>query len=145
MTHDEIEAATRLSADADTDHEDARGWYDSYGWHLTTEDAGDVMLQAVRYDWLDDEDDAVITRLRKADSDLSADEAESIVTAARSTREAAESICDLLDEAVEAYERGDLDGAKQALLSAYSQESDHGDTPATSVLAGNLLEAAEDD
>lgn len=63
---------------------------------------------------------------------------------ARSVRVAADSICGLLDEAVAAYEARDLDACRAALLAAYSEESDHGDVPATSALAGELLVACDD-
>ena len=140
MTRDEIGTAV-LTTDADTSHEDARDWYGSYGWHLTTENAGDVTLDAVEYDWLDMTDERAAEELRAVYADLTSDEALSIVTAARSVREAAESICGALDTAVSAYERRDLAGVRAALLAAWSQESDHGDTPATSTLAGQLLES----
>lgn len=145
MNRAEIESSNALVTDADTSHEDSRGWYDSYGWHFTTENAGDVCLQAVEYDWLDGSDAAAVRKLRAADSDITSDEAEAIVERAREIREAAESICGLLDEAVEAYESGDLDRCRRALLAAYSEESDHGDAPAAQSLAGELLAIVEED
>jgi hypothetical protein len=136
----EWEQIDRLNADADTEHETAEEWYDSYGWHLTTENAGDAFLQAVEYDWLDDyDDDAVIARLLESDDQLNRDEAASMVTKAREIRECAESICDLLDEAVEAYQQGDADKVEELLDAAKSHESDHGDSPASDSLRSSLL------
>ena len=143
MQRNDIENAVELASDADTTHEDARGWYDSYGWHLSTEEAGDVVLQAVEYDWLDDDDDAV-KKLRAEESEITQDEADSVVEAARGVRETAESICGLLDRAVEAYEAGDLESCRKALLSAYAAESEAGDAPATNSLASALLVPAGD-
>lgn len=143
MNRDEIESANALGTDADTSHEDSRGWYESYGWHLTTENAGDVCLQAVEYDWLDGSDAAAVRKLRASDSDLTSDDAEAIVERAREVRDAAESVCGLLDDAVQAYEARDLDRCRRALLDAYIAESDHGDAPATQSLAGELLATVE--
>lgn len=140
MNRDQIERAVALTRDADTTHEDSRDWYDSYGWHLSTQDAGDVCLQAVEYDWLDDKEDVTAIRnLMRDDDGLTADEAEEIVQRAHEVREAGESICELLDEAVAAYDSGDLEPCRRALLAAYDQESEHGDAPAAQSLAGKLL------
>lgn len=130
---------------ADLDHEDARGWYDSYGWHLTTESAGDVTLQAVEYDWLDETDDHAIDLLVAADGDLTRDEAESIVERARTVRDAAESVESRLKTAVTCYQAGDLAGVIEALKQAASIETDHGDSPATSSLRSALLEEIDED
>lgn len=130
---------SNLRADADTDHEDARSWYESYGWHLSTEDAGDVTLQAVEYDWLDESDDLVVVKLMDSDSDLTQDDAESIVDMARTVRESAESLEAILDEVVEKYEVGDEAGVMKLLRAAKSAESDAGDWPATNNLASSLL------
>jgi hypothetical protein len=139
MTRDEIELAVALVRDAKIDHEDSREWYDNYGWHLTTEEAGDVCLQAVEYDWLDGTDEDAVCKLLDSDADLIRDEAEALVEMARTVRDAAESVCGLLDEAVAAYDRGDVRACRQALLDAWSAESDHGDSPAASALADALL------
>lgn len=132
----------RLRDDADTHHESAEDWYGSYGDHISTERAGDVTIQAVEYDWLDDEDDdAVAARLRAEDDRLSEDEALALVERARDVREAADSIEGLLDEAVAAYERGHVQGVIEALDEASREEDDHGDDPATRDLAERLLQA----
>lgn len=143
---DAIRKAVALEDGADTSHESAEDWYQSYGWHLSTEDAGDVCLQAVEYDWLDDDDDAAVAaKLEAEDGDLSADEALAIVKMARSVRESAEDICGSLDEAVEACRRGRLQQCRDALAYAYRRESEHGDTPASLGLAAKLLLCDEDD
>ena len=140
MNKDDIANATRLTQNADTKHEDAIDWYSSYGWHLSTEDAGDVCVQAVEYDWLDDEDDAAAVALLLADEpQLSEDEAESIVDMARSVRSMADAVEGLLDAAVEAYDSGDFESCRDSLLEAYRAESDAGDAPATQHLAGVML------
>lgn len=140
MNKNDIDNATGLTLGADTTHEDAIGWYSDYGWHLSTEDAGDVCVQAVEYGWLDDEDDAAVVALLMADEGkLSEDEAESIVDMARSVRSMADAVEGLLDAAVEAYDSGDFESCRDALLEAYRAESDAGDAPATQHLAGVML------
>lgn len=129
-----------LRSDADTTHEDAREWYGSYGWHMTTENAGDVELQAVEYDWLDGTNADAVAKLLADDSDLTDDEAESIVEMARTVRDAAESIESMLNDAVTAYEAGDIDAVLAALESCRSSESDHGDSPASQSLRAALVE-----
>ena len=144
MNHQEIESAIALRPNADASHEDARDWYYSYGWHLSTEHAGDVTHDAVEYDWLDDSDESAVAKLRQSDSRIRHSEAEAIVERARDIRDAAESICDTLDSAATAYEARDLTACKAALLAAYDAESDHGDAPATESLADALLVESAD-
>ena len=50
-------------------------------------------------------------------------------------------MCSLLDEAVEAYQRRDLEGVYNALNNARAVETEHGDSPATNWLASSLLAA----
>jgi hypothetical protein len=132
----------KLKHNADLTHEDARGWYNSYGWHITTANEGDVTIDAVEYDWLDGTDAEVIARLRETYDALTDDEAESIVAKAREVREAGETIEGLLDEAVEAYQSGDMDAVVEALDEAARVESEHGDSPATNDLRSQLLDDA---
>lgn len=139
MNRTEIESAVGLKSNANTRHEDARDWYGDYGWHLSTEHAGDVLLQAIEFDWLDESDVEVGGKLLSDNDDLSEDEAIEIIRMARSVREMAENIDSLLDDAVDAYERGDLDETRKALLAAYAAESEAGDEPATKDLADRLL------
>lgn len=137
----EVEEWTGLAADADTSRETAQDWYEAYGQHISTVDAGDVCIQAVDYDWLDDDDDSdVRDKLIESDNRLSSDEAEALVGMARSVREAAEEICGLLDDAVAAYDAGDYDACVEALDSAKMLEIGHGDCPASSGLRGKLIE-----
>lgn len=124
---------------ADTHYESAEDWYRSYGAHISTEHAGDVTVQAVEYDWLDDDDEEVAAKVREADADISEDEAESLVALARRVCEAADGVESLLAEAVDAYERGDLRAVIGLLDDASSAEREHGDDPATSDLAERLL------
>lgn len=71
--------------------------------------------------------------------------AEALVDRARSVREDMDSVEGLLDEAVAAYERGDLDAVIEALQHASSTENDHGDDPATSELIHDLLQIEEEE
>ena len=149
----EVTADTfRLRPNADTSHESAEDWYDSYGAHVSTERGGDVCVQAVDYDWLDEDDDAVIAKLiedktylpkheeAEYQCDITEDEAASIVALARWVRESAEEIEGLLNDAVKAYESGDLAQTIEALEAASRQEGNHGDDPATKALTEQLLE-----
>ena len=135
----------RLTRDADLTHEDARGWYDAYGWHITTEREGDVTIDAVEYDWLDGTDAEAIAKLRETYDALTDDEAGSIVAKAREVREAGEEVEGLLDEAVEAYQCGDMDAVVEALDEAARVESEHGDSPATNSLRSQLLDDDTDE
>lgn len=136
----EYENIDLFVANADTSHDDARDWYDAYGWCLTTEQAGDVRLHSVDYDWLDDDDDDAVVELLMGSVDgLSDDEAAAIVKKARSIRDVAEEIESSLNEAVEAYEERDYDACVAALDAAEEIEGDGGDTPATSQLRSALL------
>lgn len=136
----EVEEWTGLVEDADTSHETAQDWYEAYGQHLSTLNAGDVCIQDVDFDWLDDEDDSdVRDKLLESDDRLSSDEAEALVGMARSVREAAEEIIGLLDEAVEAYDAGDREACIKALDAAKTLEMEHGDCPASSSLRDALI------
>ena len=136
----------RLIADADLSHEDARSWYDSYGWHLTTDECGDVCLQACEYDWLDDDTGVVAMRhlCREIDG-LTTDDAESIAQMAVTVRAAAEEGESLLEDAVTAYQRGDVAACVAALDACRAMELDHGDAPASEALRSQLVEAVEID
>lgn len=136
----EWEVVNGLAADADTDHEDARGWYSNYGWHTSTEVGHDVELQAVEYDWLDGDSESAVAKLMKSDSELTEEEASTIVDVARSVREAAESVESKLVAAVEAYEAGDYAACVAALDACEAIERDHGDSPATQALRSQLLD-----
>jgi hypothetical protein len=71
--------------------------------------------------------------------------AESLVRCARSVRKEMETIERLLDDAIAAYDRGDLDAVIAALSVASSIESDSGDDPSTSEVVHDLLEIVEED
>jgi hypothetical protein len=130
-------------ADESESHEDARGWYSGYGWHLSTRNAGDICHDAVEFDWLDDEDNTtVIERLLESDERLTEDEAETIVLQARAIRETGEAVEALLVEAVEHYENGDYQSCRKALDDCSKIESEHGDDPASSSLRDRLLDDA---
>jgi hypothetical protein len=145
-TNKEIDmtATKMLVPDADLTHEDSRAWYESYGWHISTENGGDVTHDAVEYDWLDDADSVVIAKLREKHAGLTGDEAESIVEKAREIREAGEGVADWLSEAVAAYLRGDVAGVVEALDAAATMELPHGDTPAANSLRAELLQDAHE-
>ncbi len=129
---------------ADTTHETAEDWWDGYGWHLSTEESGDITLQAVGYDLLDSPE-AAIAALQQKHPRLGEDEAEAIVEMAFKIKEAAEAIESLLKQAVEAYTSGDLVAVIQSLDKCRSLESQHGDSPATKSLQEQLLLEDEDE
>lgn len=166
-----------LRENANVCHESAEDWYDSYGAHISTEECGDICVQAVEFAWLDadksvdnwrDEalakigpvsegDEAALEQVReinrwsaKADSyaalkvkesrvSMTWDEIESLVDLAKSVREAAVSVESELEAASDAYASDDLDGVIEHLRAASAIEADHGDNPATSALADQLL------
>ena len=71
--------------------------------------------------------------------------AETVVDRARTVREDMDGIESLLDDAVAAYEAGDLTGVIEALQEASSAEHDHGDDPATSACIHDLLQIEEEE
>jgi len=132
----------RLKHNADLTHESAKDWYDNYGWYISTEKEGDVDLDAVEYEWLDGTDEEVISKLLET-YDLTDREAAAIAFMARKVREAAEAVAGLLDEAVAAYQRGDLARVLEVLDKAERVEWEHGDCPATRALRSQLLDDTE--
>ena len=134
---------TNLIENADLSHEDARSFFESYGWHISTQDEGDVTIDSVEYDWLDGTDAQVIAKLRQTYGALTDDETECIIAKAREVREAAETVDGLLGEAVEAYQRGDMDAVVKALDEAARAECEHGDSPAANSLRSQLLADAD--
>jgi hypothetical protein len=133
------EQTLRLAEDADLDHENARDWYDSYGWHLTTENEGDLTLDVVEYHWLNEPDQEVVNHIRETYYDLTDEEVMSLIEKAREVRANAEAVEALLGEAVEAYGRGDVAAVIRALDEAERIESGHGDCPASRSLRGQLF------
>lgn len=142
--HDE--GCIRLRADASTHVEAASDWYDEYGAHISTEDAGDITIHAIDYDWLDESDDDVIydEHYDEIDDLMTRDEALELIALARSVRESAETVEGSLEAVVEAYEADDLDGVIEALEIASDIETDHGDDPATEDLMRRLLDVVDD-
>ena len=129
-----------LRPGATTSHESAQEWYDAYGAYVPEPDqegSQQIEVQAIEYDWLDGSDDDVAQLL--ANDGIAGQIAIDLITLARDVRRAAEEIEDILDQAVEAYNDDDLVGVIDALTSAASAESEHGDTPATDFLADQLL------
>lgn len=135
------ETDVRLADNADTSHESVAEWYDSYGAHTSTEHHGDLEVQTVASDWLEDDlsDEEIATELRGAFDELGNDEIESMIALARRVWDAAEGVVSSLDAAVEAYQAGNIEGVLDALRAARADETDHGDDPATSALAAKLL------
>lgn len=129
-----------LIADADTNHEDARDGYDAFGYHVSTDGEG-VMLQEVEYDWLDDlDDDEIVDKLSMDHPEADRPALAHLVRMARSVRETAEEVEGLLDEAVEAYEAGDVDGVIDALDRCENVETRRGGAaPAALGLRSKLL------
>lgn len=133
----------RAADEAERDMESAEDWYDAYGWHVSTEDAGDVELSVVSYDDLDKSDKTIVNNLLKDDEDLRRDEAEHIVAKAREVREAAESITSLLTEAIEAYRADDDREARNLLRQAKHEEWQHGDSTVTKSVSEALYGSDE--
>jgi len=104
-----------------------RGWYEAYGAHIATARSGDVCVQRIDYDALDASDIAISTQL----GDLTRDDRAKLIALARAVRSAADSVGDLLDDAVAAYASGDVPATIAALAEASRAESDHGDDPST--------------
>ena len=115
------------------EHVTAEEWYDAYGWNLSTEHAGDVILQAVEYDWLDESDESVLEKLMAEHENLTDDEALEIVAKARSIRQDAEEIEARLIEAVKAYHAGEPDECLAALDRAKAVSVPHGDDESRSL------------
>lgn len=135
-----------LRPNANTCHDDGAEMYSCYGAHITTEKAGDICIQSVDYEWLDDDDDAnVVAKLLESTTGLDEDEAFTLVEMARRIRTDMDGIESMLDEAVEAYETGDLEATIEALRNCSSNESEHGDNPSTSALIEQLLMEQKDD
>lgn len=138
------DAKVVLRPNADTTHQDAAYWYACYGAHISTEAAGDVEVQAVDPEWLaqdlDDEEIAAKIREECAAIAFSSDELEELISLARQVWDAATTVCNLLDTAVEDYTAGDLDGVLEHLRAAREVETEHGDDPATSELVEKLIE-----
>lgn len=132
----------QLRPEADPSHDSAEAMFDAYGWHLSTESAGDVCVQAVESKWLRDEwtDEQIVAALIEADGDLTRDEAEALCDKARRVWTDLVAIERCLERAVKAYDAGDLDGCVEALQEAGHTETEHGDDPSTSDLANRLLE-----
>ena len=130
----------RLSEDADSDHESAEDMYEAFGWHLTTEDAGDVCLQAVSYE---DADDiyGLAEQLVDENDGLTQEEAELIAAKAVEVREYCDSVEMLLGTAESYYYASDTRRCINALDEAAALESDGGDSPAANTLRAKLIEA----
>lgn len=133
-----------LAESASTSHETADEWYDAFGWHLSTERAGDVTLQAVAYaDLATQTDDGIVAQLLAEDEDLTRDEAESIVAKAREVAASADEVDAALETAAEAYRAGDRSGTIGSLVEASRiEQRNGGDDPAAQALAEQLLAPA---
>jgi hypothetical protein len=132
---------TQMQLNANTDHQTASEWYDSYGAHTYSEARDcDIPLQAVESEWLADglDDDEIIEML--GDAGIRGDDARECLRLARRIWAAAVEVEEALAAAVEAYADGDLDAVLDALDCASGLEKDHGDDPATAELRLKLLE-----
>lgn len=123
--------------ETDTIHETAEDWYEAYGWHLPTQQKGDVELQVVLWSDLDSEDEDIVQTL--TEDGLTREEAQTLVAKAREIREAAEGINRNLEAAVTCWEQHDIETCVRYLLDARRSESEHGDTPATDALGEKLF------
>lgn len=122
---------------ADTEHEDAIDWYQSYGAHIETEHHGCIEPMVVGYADLDGNDVDIRSDLLRHYPNL--------LKKARAIREAADGVEAALEAAVSAYEAGDVDGVIEALDEASSIEREHGDDPASSWLREKLVREIDED
>lgn len=139
------DAATKLQfcANADTNHDDAEEMYGCYGAHITLgNDEGDVCVQAVEVEWLRDglRGDDLVAKIMEETIVERRDDAEGLAALAERVWEDMSAIDGLLDQAVTAYEAGDVEACIEALQAAGSAEREHGDDPSTRSLAEQLLE-----
>ena len=132
-----------LNPNADTTHESAEDWYSSYGAHISTEGHGDLVVQTVEWDWLED-GEKIIPRLKSDHEKLTTDEAKELIALAKRVRSAAKEVVSCLEAAVEAYDAGDLDECVAQLDAASSVEQDHGDDPASKSLRTALISETGD-
>ena len=145
IAYDDVDGVwVRLADDADTDHQSAEDMYFSFGWHLTTENAGDIELQAVEYENAED-DRAIADWLMEEHEGLTKDEADVIAQKAVEIRAYCDNVKALLAEAVAAYEADDVSSCVRSLDKASSVESDGGDDPASRELRGKLIETFSQD
>ncbi len=120
------EGKISLTPCADTRHEDAIDWYEDYSYYVLDADGVQHMHPVCGWSEVDEFEPRNAAEER-------------LLEVARDVKGAAEAIEDALDEAVAAYERGDLDGVLAALDEAYEIERPHGDAPATQALMRQLL------
>lgn len=140
MLRDESEHPhLELRPDANLDFPDAASWYDSYGYHLATQRAGDVPLQAIDYRWMYADKATVLAAVLSVYPKMCMHEARLLLSKAREVRRAADRIEELLQSAVDDYRSGNLQGVIDNLGAASDEEREHGDDPATASLAQQLL------
>jgi hypothetical protein len=122
----------------------AEDWYDAYGWHLTTEECGDVLLQTVTYHdaRAASKDEAAKRRLLESlmADDLTEDEANGLAEKAIEVAEVADEVESLCDEIIAAAKAGDLPLLKSRLDELSDLESDHGSDPTASALRTELID-----
>jgi hypothetical protein len=134
--------ANHLESNANLDHEDAHGWYTSYGWHLPTEEQ-DIELQAV--DFSDAESgiahlDKHVAPWLMGEYGITYEEADILCEKAYEIADIALDLEKALERAVDAYLDGNLEGVCDALDDAYHIEREHGDWPTTKALANQLVD-----
>lgn len=147
--------AYRLIDAADTAHETAEEWWADLGYHVTTEEMGDICHPICEVDDLGDCDEDLVRKLLARDSAVNecpTDEGgrdlvsaySDLVAYAREAWAAATTIAGLLETAVAAYHRGDLEAVLAALDEASQVENEYGDDPATWSLRSRLIEDEDD-
>ena len=157
-----------LRSNPNVSHDDGAEMYSCYGAHISTDDHGDIRVQAVDYEWMDDDidgdtwsaeaagggdadeinqarrrsDDYAVLSLH-AEGKLDWDTCEQLVDLARRIRGDMDQIDEVLERAAEAALAGNFEATIEALIEASGLETDHGDDPSTSALAAQLLAEKE--
>ena len=130
-----IEAASEnkimLRPEADLEHESASDWYDSLGYHVST-DEGDFCHPVCDIDLVESYEPK-----DKAENTL--------LSYAKDAKLTAEAVEEALNQAVIEYKNNNLNGVLEALKESSDLEQEYGDDPATQRLMRNLLALIDED
>lgn len=140
----------------DPNHESAEGMWSSLGWHVYWEtyddetgdlrDSGQVLHPVCTVEQIDTmTDDQILAEV--VDEDTCTEERDAYASAiayARGALADMRSIESSLEAALESWRDGDLLHCLEHLRAASQEESQYGDDPATTSLADDLLEDADD-
>ena len=120
-----------LMPKADLQHESSSDWYDSLGYHVST-DEGDFCHPVCDIDLIESYEPK--------------DKAEkALLSYAKDAKLTAESVEESLNRAVFEYKNNNLIGVLEALKESSDLEREYGDDPATQRLMRNLLALIDED